>query len=62
VQPLTDLRRARGGYVVADTGEWLKSPWRFLGFQPLPPMLLFELVSDHHCIKEQVDTVEHSAV
>ena len=41
VQPLTDLRRARGGYVVADTGEWLKSPWRFLGFQALPPMLLF---------------------
>lgn len=42
VEPLTDIRRVRGGYMVTATGEWLRSPWRYLGVSPDKKHLLFE--------------------
>ena len=43
VEPLTDIKRASGGYLVMDTGELLRSPWRYLGTSPDRKLLLFEL-------------------
>lgn len=39
---VTDLHKVPGGFVVADTGEFLQSPWRFVGLSADGKLLLFE--------------------
>lgn len=40
----TGIKRVSGGYLVPDTGELLRSPWRFLGVGDGGKTLVFELV------------------
>lgn len=43
---VTHLRRVAGGFVVVDTGEYLASPWRFVGISPDGKHLLFVVRDD----------------
>lgn len=42
VEQLTDVRRVTGGFIVVETGELLRSPWRYVGVSPDGKWLLFE--------------------
>lgn len=44
VAELTDLRRVPGGYLVTDTGEFLPTPWQYIGKTPCGKYLLFRLL------------------
>lgn len=42
----TDLRRAPGGFYAPETGEFFRSPWRYLGVSPDHKLLLFTYTED----------------